>query len=100
MVIPQTQPQKANDSAESAPVWPLASRVAVRFGFCYLILYIYPTILGTRSGSSLDANNLVRKMWDVVVPWVGMHVLHLKDSFAVTYNGSGDQLYDYVLWLC
>ncbi len=36
------------------------------------------------------------------MPWVGVHILHLSSAsnFAETPNGSGDQLYDYLLLLC
>jgi uncharacterized membrane protein YphA (DoxX/SURF4 family) len=39
-------------------------------------------------------------MWHAVVPWVGTHVLRLTGDFTEVANGSGDQLYDYVLILC
>jgi uncharacterized membrane protein YphA (DoxX/SURF4 family) len=39
-------------------------------------------------------------MWHVVVPWVGEHVLQLSGPFTEIANGSGDQIYDYVLLFC
>jgi len=78
----------------------LPVRFAFRFGFSYFILCIYPSILGWR-GSQQDQNNVVRKMWDHVVPWVGANLLHLSGPFtAAPFKESGDQLCDYILWLC
>ncbi len=36
----------------------------------------------------------------MVVPWVGVNILHLTGDFTEVANGSGDQLYDYVLLFC
>jgi uncharacterized membrane protein YphA (DoxX/SURF4 family) len=99
-VIPQTQRQEPIETAEALKAWSLPSRVALRFSFCYLVLFIYPTFLGSRPSTPQDQTNFLGKIWDAVVPWVGSRVLHLKGPFTPGFNGSGDQLYDYVLWLC
>jgi hypothetical protein len=39
-------------------------------------------------------------MWDHVVAWVGSNLLHLAGPFKPVVEESGDQLYDYILWLC
>ena len=39
-------------------------------------------------------------LWHQVVPWVGANVLHLQGNLAEVANGSGDELYDYVLIFC
>lgn len=87
-------------SAGSAQEWSFPARLAFRFGFCYFVLYIYPTVLGARSSVQYDQGNPVRWLWDHIVPWVGSHVLHLPGPFTPGFNGSGDQMYDYILWLC
>jgi uncharacterized membrane protein YphA (DoxX/SURF4 family) len=56
-------------------------------------------LLGFRD-SQYDQNNLVWKIWDRVVPWVGSNLLHLAGPFTPAAKESGDQLYDYILWLC
>jgi len=39
-------------------------------------------------------------MWHAIVPWVGENLLHLHGDMTEVANGSGDQLYDYILLLC
>lgn len=99
-MIPRLQGEQSKNAVGATEAWPLAGRILFRFGFCYFVLLIYPTILGGRSPVPFDQNNLVRKMWDSIVPWVGSRVLHLNGPFTPTFNDSGDQLYDYILWLC
>ena len=36
----------------------------------------------------------------MVVPWVGANIFHVAGPFTETANGSGDQIYDYVLLFC
>jgi hypothetical protein len=92
--------EKESTPAPGLREWSWPARFAFRFGFCYFVLCIYPSLLGLRD-SGHDQNNLVRKMWDHVVPWVGSHLLHLPGPFAPAFfKQSGDQLYDYILWLC
>ncbi len=99
-MIPQAQREQSIDPTESARPWPLAARIAFRFGFCYFVLFIYPSVLGGRSAVPVDQNNPLRKLWDWMVPWVGTQILHLPGPFTPTWTGSGDQLYDYINWLC
>lgn len=98
-MIPQLQPEVPVASSESAPQWSTATKVAFRFAFSYFILYIYPRSVGSL-GAFVKYNNPLKDMWHVVVPWVGTHVLHLTGDFTEVANGSGDQLYDYVLLFC
>src|SRR5687767_467740 len=56
-------------------------RVALfRLVFLYLILFYLPTALA----------------WDVVVPWVGAHVLGIAEPIANEVTGSGDRMFDWV----
>ena len=45
-------------------------------------------------------NDAYRRMWHAIVPWVGENLLHLHGDMREVANGSGDQLYDYILLLC
>ncbi len=64
-----------------APHWSLATRIAFRFFFAYLILFnFHPLYLG--------------------VPWVESHVFHLSHVGAAAMNGSGDTTYAYVETFC
>jgi len=98
-MIPQLQRNTTVSSSESAPQWSLATRIAFRFAFSYFLLYVYPRSVGSL-GAFVKYNNPVRDLWHAVVPWVGAHVLHLSGDFTEVANGSGDQLYDYVLLFC
>ena len=98
-MIPQLQRNTPVSSAESAPQWSLATRIAFRFAFSYFLLYVYPRSVGSL-GAFVKYNNPLKDLWHAVVPWVGTHVLHLSGDFTEVANGSGDQLYDYVLIFC
>lgn len=98
-MIPQLQRNTPVSSPESAPQWSLATRIAFRFGFSYFLLYVYPRSVGSL-GAFVKYNNPLRDLWHAVVPWVGTHVLHLSGNLTEVANGSGDQLYDYVLLFC
>ncbi|MGA2903421.1 MAG: hypothetical protein ABSD98_06300 [Candidatus Korobacteraceae bacterium] len=98
-MIPQTQRTTPVSSSESAAQWSLPARLAFRFGFCYFLLYIYPRPVGSL-GALVKYNNPLRDLWHALVPWAGTHVLHLSGNFTEVANGSGDQIYDYVLLVC
>jgi uncharacterized membrane protein YphA (DoxX/SURF4 family) len=97
-MIPQLQ-QEAPVSLADTSSWSLVTRVGFRFTFCYFILYVYPRAVGSL-GSGVKYSNPLRNMWHAGVPWVGEHVLHLGGPFTEVANGSGDQMYDYVLLFC
>jgi hypothetical protein len=98
-MIPQLQRNTRFRLRKAAPQWSLATRIAFRFGFSYFLLYVYPRSVGSL-GAFVKYNNPLRDLWHAVVPWVGAHVLHLSGDFTEVANGSGDQLYDYVLLFC
>ncbi len=98
-MIPQLQRQPAAAAPESAPRWSLATRILFRFGFSYFLLYVYPRQVGSL-GANINYSNPLRNLWHAVVPWVGTHILHVTGDFREVANGSGDQLYDYVLLFC
>jgi hypothetical protein len=98
-MIPQLQREEPVSAQEDTSQWSLATRIAFRFGFCYFLLYVYPRSVGSL-GAYVKYNNPLRDMWHVVVPWVGEHVLHVPGPFTEVANGSGDQIYDWVLLFC
>ena len=79
--------------------WRPATRFAFRFVFSYFLLYTFPAAVGAL-GADMPHNDAYRQMWHVIVPWVGASLLHLQGDMTETANGSGDQLYDYILLLC
>ncbi len=79
--------------------WRASTRVAFRFVFCYFLLYIFPGAVGSL-GSGMPHNDAYRRMWHAIVPWVGENLLRLHGDMTEVANGSGDQLYDYILLFC
>jgi uncharacterized membrane protein YphA (DoxX/SURF4 family) len=90
---------------EESVQWRLATRLAFRFVFSYLILYSFYTYDGmltflrfALTGKFPDG--LLDAPLHRVVPWVARHLLHLPNDITVFSNGSGDTTYDWVLVLC
>lgn len=90
----EAEPRTAEENT-----WRASTRVAFRFVFCYFILYIFPGPVGSLPSGTLH-NEAYRQMWHRIVPWVGENLLHLRGDMTEVANGSGDQLYDYILLLC
>src|SRR5262245_60766574 len=81
---------------QSGQRWSQLRRIAFRFAFGYLVLYNLPFPL-----SIFDAiSEQFQKLWDLLVPWVGNHVLGITHPIPVAFNGSGDRTYDYVALFC
>jgi len=103
-MIPQPQQEAPVVSARSLPHWSLPTRIGFRFAFSYFLLWLAPGAVGALGLQerviSTPFRDIWVSMWHRVVPWAGANVLHLHGSFAEVANGSGDELYDYVLILC
>ncbi len=102
-MIPQLQ-RDAPVASPETPQWSLATRIGFRFIFAYFVLYLGPGGVGGLGAHDQNIQNPYRAIWGSfwhnVVPWVGTNVLHLKGDFSEVLNGSGDELYDYVLVFC
>jgi uncharacterized membrane protein YphA (DoxX/SURF4 family) len=102
-MIPQLQREQAAAVSESAPQWSTATKIGFRFAFSYFLLYVAPGPVGSLSPykqvASVDTG-IWGFLWHPVVSWVGTSLLHLSGNLQEVPNGSGDELYDYVLWLC
>lgn len=83
----------------SARDWRLSSRILFRFAFAYLVLYILPLPLNAIPSVEFVDRAYIN-LWNLVVPWVGAHVLHLSYEITVLPNGSGDTTWNYVQVLC
>ena len=75
--------------------WSISQRVAFRFAFAYLVLYNLPFPLSLPPFGG-PVERWYGKVWQLVVPWVGAHVLHLARPITVLPNGSGDTTFNYV----
>ncbi len=98
-MIPQLKRETTVSSPDTEPTWSTATKFAFRFIFAYFLLYVYPRAVGSL-GSGVKYSNPLKDMWHAVVPWVGTHILKLAGDFTEVANGSGDELYDYVLVFC
>ena len=96
---PQTQRTAQLRATDEDKPWRLSTRIAFRFVFSYFLLYIYPGAVGSLAAGT-PINDAYRRMWHAIVPWVGQNLLHLQGDMTEVANGSGDQLYDYILLLC
>src|SRR5262245_21868110 len=118
-------PTFAADASATAE-WSTPRRVLFRFAFVYLVLYCTASVLGvidqvavTVLGWAQAAARLFGakdlslvswlgdggsswwyKAWQWLTPWVGEHLLRLKDPITNFTNGSGDTLYDWLTAAC
>lgn len=60
-------------------------RALFRFGLLYVSLYFLPPF---------------GFVWELMVPWVGAHVLGIEGEIPSAMTGSGDRLFDWVQLLC
>ena len=93
------EPDSLVQGMNTEPRWTLTKRIAFRFVFAYLVLYIIPFPVDSLPFTT----TLVEKytnVWQAIVPWVGKHLLHLSYDITIFTNGSGDTTYNYVQVLC
>lgn len=73
--------------------WPLLLRIAFRFAFVYIVLYLPSMFFNCIPGIEPDTDYSV-KLWDSVVVWVGQHVFGIE--ITIRPAGSGDTTWNYV----
>jgi hypothetical protein len=93
-------PAPGRTEPAAVPRWGPAKRLAFRFVFSYLGLYLFPTFLSLLgyipSGGALVSGYM--GLWKAIVPWVGKRLFHV--DITVFPNGSGDTTYNYVEVVC
>jgi uncharacterized membrane protein YphA (DoxX/SURF4 family) len=102
----QREGERLEASAQtlSEAPWSTVHKVAFRFAFSYILLYLFPISItfGWLWGQNLAVYQLWEVPWHKIVPWFGAHVLHL--SYPITMfpenSGGSDTTYDYVRVLC
>jgi hypothetical protein len=87
----------------SAPTahWSLGTRLAFRFGFCYLMMYALccgnATLWEVIPHFGEDIENGLAWPFRIAAKWVGQHVFHFTGIGARLHeSGSGDRLLDWV----
>lgn len=102
-MIPQLEQETSDRTSNPVQEWSFATKVGFRFVFSYFLLYIGPGAVGSLSSyQTAEAVNvnIWSRIWHPIVPWVGANLLRLQGNFTEVPNGSGDELYDYVLIFC
>jgi hypothetical protein len=100
MDLALTESQSLNPAQPAtAEPWSLARRIAFRFAFVYLIVYLFPSPLDLFPGLEWLTEPYTN-LWNVLVPWVGQHVLGLSQEISTAQTGSGDKLFNYVQLVC
>ena len=74
--------------------WSFASKLAFRFIFAYVLLYILPFPINHFPFIGKFAHGFTHRIWEPLVIGFGKQFLNLDIVFQ--YSGSGDKLYDYV----
>ena len=83
-------------STSPAPAWTAVQRLLFRFFFAYLLLYIFftPNSLGI---GPLYA--IYIRPFRLLIPWIAAHLLHLSQPVSFNKTGSGDTIYENVVYL-
>ena len=86
--------------------WSGLRLAAFRFVFAFVGLYTVDVIAGFVQRQARLMNGdyptpfpepFTAPLWHAVVPWVGIHVLHLAHPVATSYEVGGDSVYEYIL---
>lgn len=80
---------------EQPSSWRGPTRVAFRCTFVYFLLYNIGTFIDLFPFTDHIAEKY-EAFWQMTIPWVGSHLLHLPSPITIFTNGSGDTTYDYV----
>lgn len=78
--------------------WNLATRIGLRFAFCYWLLYCLPELLTELIPGAGYVSRPYVWLWHKLTPWAAQHFFHLSGT-RITYfpsGGSGDTTLDYV----
>lgn len=93
------EPSRVAGDVESAPGWHPATRIAFRFCFLYLGLYVVTTQM---MAAFLDIPGLDLPDLGVLPParplflWIGKHILGLAPTISFPNAGTGDNLFGWV----
>jgi uncharacterized membrane protein YphA (DoxX/SURF4 family) len=101
-MVPELQQEVSVIPPQTEVRWSAAALFGFRFAFCYFFFYLTPGAVGSLGlNETIGSYHVVfAAFWHKIVPWVGSNILGIQDSFVQIANGSGDQVYDYVLILC
>ncbi len=73
-------------------------RVAFRFAFLYVVLYVFPFPIGNLPGTTWPGERY-QDLWNAILPWIGKRVFRL-DEVPIQPTGSGDTAAAYLQIAC
>jgi hypothetical protein len=99
MDAPDSPLVETRNEAEAA-AWSPVRRVAFRFAFSYLALYLFSRYLELLevSLSSSAVAAWYEKPWAAFVQWIGKHLFHV--DAPAQFTGSGDAMFNWLQALC
>jgi hypothetical protein len=89
--------KKMTDTLPDSSVWPLWRKIAFRFAFIYILLYITPWSMVAGALPWLQLNvvtGFYDDGWGWLVRFANAHWFHVADEL-VPFNGSGDTSFGY-----
>lgn len=89
----------------TAPRWSVPTRIAFRFCFLYLGLYIVLTqmftslvLFTTNDSGALELDTTAPAR--AIVVWLASHVFRIGQPIVTVETGSGDRYYDWIILFC
>jgi uncharacterized membrane protein YphA (DoxX/SURF4 family) len=83
---PVSRTVPSSPTGGSWPRWHWATRIAFRFSFVYLILYILPFPVGQLPYTD-SVGRRYNSVWEWLVPRVARHVFHLEQNITTPFGG-------------
>lgn len=78
--------------------WSVTSKTGFRFFFLFFGLLAFPFPLDTIPFLR-PATTLITEFWAPIIGFTGNTILGIQHYFSIKYNGSGDQLYNWIYYL-
>ena len=77
-------------------VWSLPRRLGFLVLAIFLLLNAVPMLVAMVPVVGELATEWYQALWNLVIPWIGRHVLGIREPITVLPNGSGDTTWNYV----
>jgi hypothetical protein len=80
----------------SSNTWSNPKKIAFRYVFIFFALFLLIYNNGIIPYSYIVLR-YPSQLLEIIIPWIGKHILHLSQEITDFTNGSGDTTYDYVV---
>lgn len=87
------------ENQKTTASWSTPKKIGFRFVFIFFALFIITTNNGAYPFWQLIFE-YPSQLLQVLIPWVGKHILELPYDITVFVSGSGDTTYDWVILFC